>query len=153
MATYGQNAEQIGDILMIHQSDCGDIVEQGGIITMTKFFETMVYLILFGSNEDDDGSESTSKNQWWGNEGEPEEEQYRGRFHYLTNTGRPITSAFLIEVRDAAVEDLEKGLVIPGYADSVSVSVFASGPKRMDVSIRIVFNGNHEYRNNYEVAA
>lgn len=149
MGTYGQNAEQIGDVLMYHHDDCGDIYVEGGIVTMTKFYETMVYLILSGGNCDDDGSESTEKNQWWGNEGEPEEEQYRGRLQALIGSGRPVTSAFLLDAESAATEDLETGLA--GYAETVTVSVVATGPKSVKFSIVILFKTRKEYQYEYEI--
>lgn len=148
MGTYGQNAEQAGDVLMYHHDDCGDIYVEGGIVKMTRFYETMVYLILSGGNYDDDGSESTEKNQWWGNEDEPEEEQYRGRLQALLASGRPVTSAFLLDAESAATEDMETGLA--DYAESVTVSAVATGPKSIKFSIVILFKTGEEYPHEYE---
>lgn len=140
MADFGQNAIQSGDVLLFHSnSDCGDITEEGGIVQMTQGFETMVYLVLMGGNEEDDGSESTSKLQWWGNEGEPEERQYRGKFHSKIKGGRPITSAFISECQSSGLEDLETAFIQGGFAKSVEFYCSAPSAKRLDVSGTILF--------------
>jgi hypothetical protein len=145
MGDYGQNAIQAGDVLMFHSSeDCGDIIEEGGIVQMTQAFETMVYLVFMGGNEDDDGSESTEKLQWWGNEGEPEDRQYRGKFNSKIKGGKPITSAFIRDCEEAGLEDLETAFVQSGLAKSVELSCYASSPKRLDVSGKIIFLGGEE---------
>ena len=121
MAEYSTNAIQAGDVLMFHVEDRGEIEEKNGFITMTDSLETMIYLSLFGGNEDDNGSESTSKLQWWGNEGEPIENQYRGKFQSLLS-GSPLTSASVTVLVEAAVTDLETAIVATGYAESVEIS-------------------------------
>ena len=136
MGDYQTNTNQQGDVLLYHGSDDrGEINEANGIIEMTKFYETMAYLCLFGGNQDDDGTEATKNSQWCGNEGEPEEQQYRGRFQsYLK--GAPLTSALIPEMEAAAIEDLAAGFV-PGYAESVTCSITLLTPKMASLNIGI----------------
>jgi phage gp46-like protein len=152
MGDYGQNAIQVGDILLFHSSeDCGDIIEEGGIVQMTQGFDTMVYLVLMGGNEEDDGSESTEKLQWWGNEGEPEERKYRGKFNAKIRGGKPITSAFIREVEEAGIEDLETAFVQSGLAKSVEFSCSAPSAKRLNVSGKILLLSGDERSFNFGV--
>lgn len=144
MDDYGQNAIQAGDVLLFHSSeDCGDIIAEGGIVQMTQGFETMVYLVLMGGNEKDDRSEATAKLQWWGNEGEPEDRQYRSKFLSKIKGGRTITSAFIKECEEAGKEDLEVALIQGDLAQSVDFSCSAPTSKRLNVSGKILFlNGD-----------
>lgn len=136
MGDYQGNTNQQGDVLLYHGTeDCGEINEANGIIEMTTGFETMAYLALFGGNEDDDGTAATEKQQWWGNEGEPVEQQYRGRFQsYLK--GATITSATLPEMEAAATEDLAAAFV-PEYAESIECSLSIVASKTIGLSIKI----------------
>lgn len=138
MGNYQTNTNQQGDVYIYHgPEDRGEIVEAGGIIEMTKRYESMAYLVLLGGNEDDDGSQDTEKKQWWGNEDEPEERQYRGRFQqYLT--GAPITSATVPVMEAAALEDMSEAFV-PLYASEVIVSLTLLAPKmvRLDINIKL----------------
>ena len=137
MGDYSTNAIQEGDVLMHHSEDRGDITELDGFIVMTKSFETMIYFSHFGGNEDDDGSEATKKNQWWGNEGEPEENQYRSRLQAMLD-GRPLTSATLPLLADAALEDLERDFV-PVLAKSAEVTlVEIISPKHFKIHEQLV---------------
>jgi len=136
MVNYQTNTSQGGDVLMYHgPQDRGDINESGGIIEMTQAFETMAYLCLFGGNEEDDGSEATAKLQWCGNDGEPEELQYRGRLQSLLD-GTPLNSSSVRTLEAAALEDLVPEFV-PNYAASVSVSVSVRTPKHISIYITI----------------
>lgn len=145
MGDYGTNTNQQGDVLMYHSSeDCGDIKESGGIIEMTTFFETMAYLALFGGNEDDDGSQSTEKKQWCGNEGEPVEQQYRGRLQAMLS-GVPLTSASLPVIEEAAKDDVEAAF-LPDYASSIAVVASIIGPDMVSLVIDIeALTGEHYY--------
>jgi len=136
MGDYQTNTNQQGDVLLYHgPEDRGEINEANGIIEMTRGFETMAYLCLFGGNQDDDGTEATKKQQWWGNEGEPDEQQYRGRFQsYLK--GEPLTSALIPEMEAAAIEDLAS-VFVPFYAESVTCSISLFTPKMVKAEIQI----------------
>ena len=136
MGNYQTNTNQQGDVLLYHgPEDRGDINESNGIIEMTRGFETMAYLALLGGNSDDDGTAATEKKQWCGNEGEPVERQYRGRFQSYLN-GAPITSGIVPEMEAAATEDLSAAFV-PEYAESVTCSISLPGPKRVSLEIQI----------------
>ena len=133
--TSGTNAIQEGDVRMWMVDDRGEIEEKDGFITMTGSFETMIMLALFGGNEDDNRSESTELLQWWGNEGEPVENQYRSRFQYECSRGQPITSGSITTLVDAAESDLKDAFVTTGYAKSVEVTeVELVNPKRIRVA-------------------
>jgi hypothetical protein len=152
MSDYGQNAIQVGDVLMFHgEHDVGDINENGGIIEMTSMFETMTYLTFFGGNHGDDGSAATTKQQWWGNDGEPEERQYRSRTQNLLS-GNPINSASLKLIQEAAQADLEDAFIVGGYADSVEVTVRIIAPKRIAIEDKIILKSGKELRNRLEVS-
>jgi hypothetical protein len=132
MGDYGTNAIQAGDVLMLSTPDGGDINVENGIIEMTELYETMATLELLGGNDDDDGSESTEKLQWWGNEDEPKERKYRSKFQALLN-GTPITSQKLVDLQAAAEEQLDALFVGGGFAESVSVEVALPSNKRVEV--------------------
>lgn len=138
MGDYGTNAIQAGDVLMFHQEDRGEIIEDGGFIQMTDGYETMAYLSLFGGNEKDDGSEATARLQWWGNEDEEPENQYRSRFQALVASGRPVTSEFVTELAAAAEKDLGDDFVAGGFASAVKIlSIRLVNPKRIALSVKI----------------
>jgi hypothetical protein len=136
MADYRSNSIQQGDVYLFDGPDGGDIEISGGYVSMTQFIETAVYLCWFGGNFDDDGSQATEKKQWWGNEGEPKENQYRGKLQSLLH-GRPLTSALLPKIEKAAEDDVRNGLS-KDILDSVSVSASASSSKRVDLRATIL---------------
>lgn len=127
------NKIQAGDVLLYQGADDGDINVEGGIVEMTKSFDTMLYLVLMGPNEGDDGTAATDKMQWVGNEGEKPEHRIRGRFHQFLE-GTPITSANLLNMQSAAVEAITDDF--GDLLDSVTCSVTASS------SHAVVINGN-----------
>lgn len=142
MGDWQANTNQIGDVLMYHSSeDCGEINESGGVIEMTEWYDTMAYLTLAGGNYDDDGSDATSHLQYWGNEGEPPERQYRGRFQRWLS-GQPITSASLLQLEADAKYDLEQ-VLIPRYAQSLTVTARIKAPKMIELILVVAaLNGD-----------
>jgi hypothetical protein len=152
MADYGQNAVQVGDVLIYHSDqDCGAFVVTGGIVEMTPLWETYVYLTLLGGNQGDDGSPSADKQQWCGNEGEPPERQYRSRTQAVIN-GRAMNSASIKEAQEAVQADLEDAFIKTGYADSVTASVRLVAPKKVEISDWIIMKDGTELRHRFEVA-
>jgi phage gp46-like protein len=152
MGDYQTNTNQQGDVLLYHgPEDCGEINEADGIIQMTQFYETMAYLALFGGNQEDDGSAATEKLQWWGNEDEPEERQYRGRFQARLS-GAPLTSASILDLEADAKYDLES-VFLPDYAASVSVSASIVAPKMVHFEINIEAKSGEVYSMEFEAAA
>lgn len=141
MADYGTNAIQAGDVLLFSTLDGGEINVEGGIVEMTQLYETMAYLELLGGNDDDDGSQSTELKQWWGNEGEPKERQYRSRFQSMLVGGAPITSQTISDLEDAAREQLTGLFVGGGFAESVSVDLSLTTNKRVDIASQVTLVG------------
>jgi len=123
--------------------DSGDILVEDGFVVMTRSFETMAYLCLFGGNEDDDGSDATKNFQWWGNEGELEERQYRGQFQALLK-GAPVTSQTRIDLGNAALADLEDVFVGGGYASAVDLDIEMPSNKRVELAISIKLTDGRE---------
>jgi hypothetical protein len=146
---YGRNIPQQGDVWIFDDTDGGNIEVTNGFVTMTKFVESAVYLCWFGGNFRDDGSQSTEKLQWWGNEDEPVFRQYRGRLQSVI-MGSPLTSAQLVKIENAAVYDLKNGLP-NNLVSEVSVSVSASTPKRVDLTANIVTKSGTPYEVNVGV--
>jgi hypothetical protein len=146
---YGRNIPQQGDVWHFDDTNGGNIEVTNGIVTMTKFIESAVYLCWFGGNFRDDGSQSTEKLQWWGNEDEPVFRQYRGRLQSVI-MGSPLTSAQLVKIENAAVYDLKNGLP-NNLVSEVSVSVSASTPKRVDLTANIVTKSGTPYEVNVGV--
>lgn len=124
MADYTTNQQQGGDVLMLMIDNHGEVFESDGFIQMTGGPETAIPLSLVGGNREDDGSDSTAKKQWWGNEDEPEENQYRSRFQYLAKSGVPITSATATDLVEAAQDILDRDYVQGGFAESVTLDTF-----------------------------
>jgi len=96
-----------GDVLIHSTNDGGEINFNDGVIEMTQGFESIVYLLLFGGNYKDDGTDATKKYQWWGNlleENNPERKLH-SRFQNLLY-GLPATPANLKRLQVAAEQDL-----------------------------------------------
>jgi len=133
---------QQGDVLLLQTADGGDIVESNGFTEMTTGLETAVILSLCGGNAADNVSDATSSLQWWGNDGEPVERQYRSEFHSLL-TGRPITSGLISELRDAAQRDIDRDIVGQGFAESAEILIRISGQKSVELRITLLINGQN----------
>jgi phage gp46-like protein len=108
---------------------------EDGLTYMTQGYETMAYLCLFGGNEDDDVSESTAHLQWWGNEDEEPQYQYRSRFGAWVKSGEAITSQSLLDAQSFAQADLDEGFA--GIADSIQVQIATINPKRVKLTAQI----------------
>ena len=139
--------QQQGDVLHYHGPNGGDIEVMDGFTIMTQYLEVLIYYCLFGGNADDDGSAATEKKQWWGNEGEPEERKLRGRFQSMLN-GSPITSGRIVELEDAATEDITTGA--KGYISGVTVSISAPTPKRIDMVVNVTAMEETVYTYQYD---
>jgi hypothetical protein len=139
---------QEGDVYMYDGSDGGDIQLDDGFVVMTKYLETSVYLCLFGGNFNDDSSQSTYNKQWWGNFGESSELSYRGRLQSLL-IGRPLTSASIAPIEEAAAADIIDGL--SSVLSSVDVSASLS-LKRVDLMIAMWLKDGTQYKMNVGVS-
>jgi len=138
---YGGNPPQEGDVLLYQTLNDGEINCTVGIIEMTPDFDTMVYLVLHGSNDDDPGGDDKSK-QWWGNFSEPDtDKHYRSEYANLIQ-GIPATSGNLRLVEAAAQRDLEKAFVSTGIADTVTVTATIPQINSLLLTIEIEAQGN-----------
>ena len=152
MADYSTNSIQEGDVKMILENDLGNIVEENGFIDMTQTIDTMILLVLSGGNYDDDTTKSTEHSQWWGNEGEAEENQYRSRFQYEASRGIPLTSSSATTLVDAATDDLTRGFVNVGVAKSVEItSIVLVNPKRVQITGNLILSDDSLYGFSVEV--
>lgn len=138
------NYDVMTDILLYDTLDGGDIKVEGNRLVRAEGLETAIYLCLFGGNLQDDGSESTSKLQWWGNYGEPVENQYRSRFQALLN-GKPFTSALINQLTEAAISDIMTMDVVKEVSVDISSPVY----KRLDIIIKVTLKNEEKYKDIY----
>lgn len=111
----------MSDVLLFQTPDDGDVLVDGGVMTLTDGLETAVYLSLFGGNWQDDGSADNSL-QWWGNADvtDPQHVQ-RSRTQYVLQS-MPLTSGNLKRAEDAALADLA-WMTASGYDVIISASI------------------------------
>lgn len=122
------------DVLMYHTAGGGNLYAHEGEIVLTDGLEVAAYLSLFGGNEDDDGSRD-SRRQWWGNQGEPVERQYRSETQYTVRS-LPQTVQSLRRVTSAAERDLADMPV-----DSVDVAASYPGLNLLKLDISLIIGG------------
>lgn len=97
-----------GDVLLYDTDDGGEIqLTDDNLISDDTGFDTFIYLCLFGGNEDDNGTESTSKKEWWGNKLE-DDPKYKltSRIQNIIK-GYPANPSNLNKVQGAAKQDLQ----------------------------------------------
>lgn len=135
MGDYGTNLPQQGDVYHYDGPNGGTINMVSGDLEMTTGIESALYDCLFGGNRTDDGSAATVLEQWCGNEGEREEYRSRGKFQSMLD-GRPLTSALIPQLEEAGRSDIVNQMPRAVVKDA-SVSVYITGPKRIDVSIEV----------------
>jgi len=141
MGDYGTNANQIGDTMVWQVNGRMEIECEGGYMTLTETVHSAVYLTLAGGNADDAVDEASAKKQWWGNEGEPREEQYRSRFLHACASGQPLTSNSVVTLAQAATDDLEAAFVDTKLAKAVEITeVRIPMPKRVYLSGEMTLN-------------
>ena len=124
-----------GDVLIKQTADGGEIYFNSGIIETTLGFESMVYLLLFGGNRKDDGTEATKKYEWWGNklENNNPERKVHSRFQNILY-GLPATPENIKKLEDAARQDLEV-LKAQKIVDSLDIELTITEPKRVEIEI------------------
>lgn len=127
----------MADVLLYHTDDGGEVnIDSGDDIELTDRLDTAVYLSLFGGNEDDDGSEATSRLGWWGNIGENNpDRRLVSRLQALLRK-LAVTSGNLRLVSEAAEADLA-WLVTTGVVSEVRVVVSLPQPKRLGILIEL----------------
>lgn len=132
-------AQQQGDVLLLQTPDDGDIRSTNGVIEMTGSFETMLYLCLFGGNEDDPGTDDTT-HTWWGNIDENlPERRYRSRTQFILRS-LPATLANINRLRDAAQADLAVFTDL-NIANSLEVTVSIPKLNRVRIQVNIEARG------------
>lgn len=143
MGDYGTNANQVGDTMVWQVSDRMEIECEGGYMTLTDTVHSAIYLTLTGGNSDDAVDEASAKKQWWGNEGEPREEQYRSRFLHACASGQPLTSNSVVTLAQAATDDLEVAFIDTKLAKSVEITeVSIPIPKRVHIVGEMILNSD-----------
>lgn len=145
---------QQGDVLLFQTADDGEILVVEGVTTMVGGFETMVYLCLFGGNEDDDGSADSPEN-WWGNRWETDADyQYRSLTQHLLRS-IPATTGNLQRIADAVHQDLAV-FKNKSIASSVVVSVSIPAINTVSITVTIIADGvqsQFNYTENWSAAA
>lgn len=97
---------QQGDVIIFQTSDGGEIEINNGLIKMSGGLQTVVYLSLFGGNDEDNKTSNEEFNKsWWGNSNEDEINQYRSETQYLLKS-LVATSANLRKLELTAKRDL-----------------------------------------------
>jgi hypothetical protein len=132
-------SNQQGDVLLYMRDNEGQIDIENGVVSMDVGYKTMLVLSLLGGNEDDDGSESTDKNQWWGNYGEQPENHLRSSFNGVARN-LPLNSANLQKLEDAARDDLERDFVDTGLFKELQIDARLLSPKRVELSGLLIAN-------------
>ena len=125
-----------GDVLLTSTDDGGEIIETDGIIEATAGFETAAFISLFGGNKNDDGTESTKPQAWWGNLTDPDNpERWMTSRTQNILTGFPATPGNLNKIIEAANLDLA-WFKSEKIADTIEIS--ASIPARNKLQLDII---------------
>lgn len=147
-------AEQQGDVSLFQTDDEGEIIVEGGIVTMGGGLETSAYLSLFGGNEDDDGSQDNNAT-WWANldEVDPTKEYHSETQNLLQ--ALPATTGNLRRIEDAANRDLS-WFITNKVASSVTVAASIPGINKIKLTIDIEAQGEEssfEFVENWKAGA
>ncbi len=135
----------MADPLLFQTEDDGEILiptSPGAAldVTLTDGFETADYISLFGGNIDDNGTQATERQQWWGNVGEANAtRRQRSSFQALIESS-PLTSALLPRLERAAESDLA-WKIAGGFAESIKVTVSVPARNRVLVVAEQAMNG------------
>ena len=140
-----------GDILIHSTEDGGEINYDSGILEMTKGFESFIYLLLFGGNIEDDGTNATEKKEWWGNKLETNnpERKLTSRFQNLIH-GLPATPANLKRLKSAALQDLSF-LTTEKIADTIEIELTIPAKNKLDIEIIIWKDEKKLFETTFEI--
>lgn len=145
---------QQGDVSLFQTDNEGEIIVEGGIVTMGGGLETSAYLSLFGGNEDDDGRNDNPAN-WWANLDETETaKEYHSETQNLLQA-LAATTGNLRRIEDAANRDLS-WFIENKVASSVTVSASIPGINRIKLTIDIEALGEEssfEFVENWKAGA
>ena len=124
---------QTRDVWMFQTTDDGQVYPLDGDLVRTDGFETALYLTWFGGNQGDDGSPS-NRAAWWGNVDVQEPAQAMvSRYQFLAESS-PLTSANLIRLRDAALQDAQ-WLIDLGL--TIDIDVRIEGVDRLALQVTV----------------
>jgi len=140
-----------GDILIYSTEDGGEINFNSGILEMTKGFESMIYLLLFGGNIDDDVTKATEKKEWWGNkiESNNPERKIHSRLQNLMH-GIPATPANLKKLEQAIIQDLSL-LTTEKIADKIETELSIPKKNWLDIKIIVWKDEKKLYETSFEI--
>jgi phage gp46-like protein len=140
-----------GDILIHSTEDGGEINFNSGILEMTKGFESMIYLLLFGGNIGDDGTKATENKEWWGNKTEPNnpERKIHSRLQNLIH-GIPATPANLKKLEQAIIQDLSL-LTTEKIADKIETDLSIPRKNWLDIKIIVWKDEKKLYETSFEI--
>ncbi len=147
-------AEQQGDVSLFQTDDEGEIIVEGGIVTMSGGLETSAYLSLFGGDEDDDGRADSPTN-WWANidEVDPSREYHSETQNLLQAI--PATTGNLRRIEDAANRDLS-WLITNKVASTVNAAASIPGINKIKLTIDVEARGEEssfEFVENWKAGA
>jgi len=127
-----------GDVFLIQTPDGFDINVDGGIVEMTTGFETAVLLSLLGGNQEDNGTLSTLKKEWWGNklENNNPERKMTSRFQNLIY-GLPSKPGNLKKLEEAGKQDLQ-WFITEKIADTVNFVLTLIEKNKLNVFIELI---------------
>jgi len=125
------------DVLLFQTSDDSDITMVAGQLQMTDGFETMIYLALFGGNEDDPGGDRKNK-QWWANV-LSEDHQYRSETQHLL-LSIPSIPANLNRIKQAIKRDLQI-FIDEGIAGTIDIQVTIPALNRVSITVVVEARG------------
>jgi hypothetical protein len=138
-----------GDVLLLSSEDGGELNIVNGLVEMTGGFETAIYLSLFGGNDIDNGSESTKKNQFWGNLLEDNDnfkmtsktQNILTGFPATPNNLKLVNESILLDLNwmktNNIIDDLKTDLSIP---QKNKISITVEGKKNK----QLIFNTSFE---------
>lgn len=124
----------MSDAQLYQTDDGGEIRLEGGDLVVDDGLATAVYLSMFGGNDEDNASDATKSEEWWGNlvEGEPTR-RYRSRTQHVLKS-MPLSTGNLRAVEDAVAYDL---LWMTETKLASGVAARASIPARNTVKIQV----------------
>jgi phage gp46-like protein len=129
-----------GDVLLLSTEDGGDLSIMNGLVEMTGGFETAVFISLFGGNVNDNGTDATKPDQFWGNlldSDNPDESMVSITQNILL--GLPATPANLNLVDQAIQLDLN-WMKTNNIADEINIDLSITSKNRINIEIEILKN-------------
>ena len=144
---------QNGDVKLIITKEGFDIDLKDNFVEMTRGFESAIFLSLFGGNEEDDYSEATNKNQFWGNNLQNNESgKYRSRTLKFIN-GSVANAQNLQLLEQNILLDLN-WFIEENIADTVDVNCYIPAFNELKIEIKLLRDkkslANSNYRLNWK---